>query len=74
MTRLLAGLFFILATPAALQAGNDSTDPSTWTPVKIAGHQKAPEFADITAWINSKPLTMAKLKGKVVVVHFLTFG
>jgi len=27
----------------------------------------------ITAWINSAPLTMASLKGKVVLVHFWTF-
>ena len=35
---------------------------------------KAPELREVTEWINSKPLTMEKLKGKVVVVHFLTFG
>jgi hypothetical protein len=34
----------------------------------------APELADVTAWINSEPLTFAKLKGKVVVVHFYAFG
>jgi hypothetical protein len=71
MTRLLGGLFLALAVTAALPAAKD---PSAWTPVKIPGQQKAPEFADIAAWINSQPLTMAKLKGKVVVVHFLAFG
>jgi peroxiredoxin len=34
----------------------------------------APEFADISAWINSQPLKMAELKGKVVVIHFWTHG
>ena len=34
----------------------------------------APEFAGIEEWINSKPLTMAELKGKVVVVHFFAFA
>lgn len=34
----------------------------------------APEFAGIEEWINSEPLTMAELKGKVVVVHFFAFG
>ena len=33
----------------------------------------APDFAGITAWINSPPLTMAALRGKVVVVEFWTF-
>jgi peroxiredoxin len=34
----------------------------------------APEFAGIEEWINSEPLKMADLKGKVVVVHFFAFG
>lgn len=33
----------------------------------------APELVGITAWINSLPLTMASLRGKVVLVHFWTF-
>jgi hypothetical protein len=74
MKRLLGGLFLVLAVPAAFLAAKDAQDPSAWTPVKIPGQQKAPEFADIAAWINSQPLTMAKLKGKVVMVHFLAFG
>ena len=34
----------------------------------------APEFARGTKWLQSKPLTLASLRGKVVVVHFWTFG
>jgi hypothetical protein len=34
----------------------------------------APELQGIDAWINSKPLSLADLKGKVVVLHFWTFG
>ena len=34
----------------------------------------APEFAGIDQWINTKPLTMEELKGRVVVIHFWTFG
>ncbi len=34
----------------------------------------APEFRDVTEWINSDPLTMAKLHGKVVLLHFWTNG
>jgi cytochrome c biogenesis protein CcdA/thiol-disulfide isomerase/thioredoxin len=34
----------------------------------------APELRGITAWINSPPLTMASLRGNVVLVHFWTFA
>ncbi len=34
----------------------------------------APELAGITDWINSPPLTLAGLRGKVVLVHFWTFA
>ena len=34
----------------------------------------APEFRGIDAWINSDPLTMSSLRGKVVLVEFWTFG
>lgn len=35
---------------------------------------KAPDFQAATAWINSKPLKLADLRGGVVVVHFYTYG
>ena len=35
---------------------------------------KAPEVSGITAWINTEPLSLASLRGKVVLVHFWTFG
>jgi thiol-disulfide isomerase/thioredoxin len=34
----------------------------------------APELAGITDWINSAPVTLASLRGKVVLVHFWTFA
>jgi cytochrome c biogenesis protein CcdA/thiol-disulfide isomerase/thioredoxin len=36
--------------------------------------QKAPEFTGLGAWINSDPLTLASLKGKVVLVDFWTYS
>ncbi len=74
MARFLTCLLLVLAITAASPAEDDAKDPSTWTPVKIPGRQPAPEFADITAWLNSPPLKMSELKGKVVVVHFMAFG
>jgi len=34
----------------------------------------APEFKDITAWINSKPLQISELKGKVVLIDFWAYS
>ncbi len=34
----------------------------------------APEFKDVDEWINTKPLRLKDLRGKVVVLHFWTFG
>lgn len=46
---------------------------STWGVAQAAVGMKAP---DITSpiWLNSAPLRMAELKGKVVMVEFWTFG
>lgn len=35
---------------------------------------QAPELRDVEAWINTEPLTLAGLRGKVVALHFWTFG
>jgi thiol-disulfide isomerase/thioredoxin len=35
---------------------------------------QAPEFSDISAWINSPPLQMANLRGKVVLVDFWDYS
>jgi hypothetical protein len=35
---------------------------------------QAPELRDVEAWINTEPLTLGKLRGKVVALHFWTFG
>jgi len=34
----------------------------------------APEFTEIEAWVNSDPVTIESLRGKVVIVHFFAFG
>lgn len=45
-------------------------DTSRVTPVGCV----APELRDVTAWINSEPLELKRMRGKVVVVHFWAFG
>jgi thiol-disulfide isomerase/thioredoxin len=37
-------------------------------------HRSAPEFTGISTWLNSPPLTMTGLKGKVVLVQFWTYS
>lgn len=44
------------------------------SPTRPLRVDRAPEFSETTQWVNSKPLTLAGLKGKVVVVHFWTHG
>lgn len=46
---------------------------------KIQGNQlprisQAPEITGIEKWINSKPLTLAQLRGKVVLIDFWTYS
>jgi cytochrome c biogenesis protein CcdA/thiol-disulfide isomerase/thioredoxin len=35
---------------------------------------QAPDFAGISRWLNSKPLTLASLRGKVVLIDFWTYS
>ena len=42
--------------------------------VPLADLGPAPELTGITAWINTEPTSLAALRGKVVLVHFWTFG
>jgi cytochrome c biogenesis protein CcdA/thiol-disulfide isomerase/thioredoxin len=57
----------------ALKQNNN--DPSvTGVPTLIDNQQKAPDFVGISQWFNTEePLTIAKLKGKVVLVDFWTY-
>lgn len=41
---------------------------------RLADFGVAPEFQGIEGWINSEPLTMAALRGKVVVIDFWTYS
>ena len=59
-TLLLAAALFPLATAHGQQPAE----------MKIA----APELKDVDEWINTKPLKLQDLRGKVVVLHFWTFG
>jgi thiol-disulfide isomerase/thioredoxin len=49
--------------------GADPVESTNNTPAPMA-----PEFTGIGHWINSKPLTMSNLRGKVVLVEFWTYS
>lgn len=48
------------------------TDPKTQLAV-LPDLGEAPEIVGITNWLNSDPLTMEKLRGKVVLIDFWTY-
>ena len=47
---------------------------AAWAQQPAAFRARPPELQGVTEWVNSKPLTLAGLKGRVVVLHFWTFG
>ena len=66
----------LAAAVAAARAAPANTDGAATTPdVLIAPEQAktAPALAP-GAWLNSEPLTLQKLRGKVVLVDFWTYG
>src|SRR5260221_8205838 len=42
--------------------------------LNVSTPYKAPEFTGITNWINSSPLKISDLKGKVVIIDFCTYS
>jgi hypothetical protein len=56
-----------MRSPVPAHAAEDAGQP-------VAMKVPAPDFQDVTEWINTKPLTWDNLRGQVVVVHFWTFG
>ena len=63
---VVLGLLVLIAVGVAAASRAQFLKPGETAP--------APEFHGVTQWINSEPLTMAALRGKVVLVHFWTNG
>jgi thiol-disulfide isomerase/thioredoxin len=62
----------VVATSAAAITGLDA-GPSGGTATSHANSNTAPEFTGIDTWLNSDPLTIKQLRGKVVLVDFWTY-
>jgi cytochrome c biogenesis protein CcdA/thiol-disulfide isomerase/thioredoxin len=58
--------------PAFVARGQQLASQLDKVPLKDYG--AAPDVHDISAWINSRPLSLAKLRGKVVLVDFWTYS
>jgi len=66
---VLAGLL-ALAYPWAARSPSQSVESSG----QAAAPVTAPEFPPNTQWLQSEPLKLADLRGRVVIVQFWTFG
>ena len=66
-------------TPTPLPTATPIPAPAATPDVELTGRiggkvgDQAPEFRQITNWINSDPLTMEGLRGKVVLIDFWTY-
>ena len=72
---LSAALVGLAVTGAVIPGICDEATPAA--PVKVAAASQAataPDFTGINTWFNSKPLSIADLRGKVVLVDFWTYG
>ncbi|MGH8766453.1 MAG: thioredoxin family protein [Burkholderiales bacterium] len=66
--RALLALSLAMAAPLARTAGGSG---AVSQPPRYGA---APEFAGIGTWLNSEPLSIAALRGQVVMVNFWTYG
>jgi cytochrome c biogenesis protein CcdA/thiol-disulfide isomerase/thioredoxin len=74
-----AGLGRLERSGSVRSALNDLTRHGKPAPFAAPGaglkdYGRAPDFAGITTWINSKPLTLARLRGRVVLIDFWTYS
>ncbi|RMF40701.1 MAG: hypothetical protein D6753_11055 [Planctomycetota bacterium] len=67
------GAFQRILRPNQLQALSDRIGPPFDTSTLTRVYPMAPELPQTDQWINSPPLTLNSLRGKVVLVHFYAF-
>ena len=80
---LLAAMLVVASSLTFVSLTNQETSAATAKAVTIKKvtakfnvdtPYAAPEFTELGTWVNSAPLTLADLRGKVVLVNFWTFG
>ena len=64
----------IAANSSSAGSANQATPPAKPPAARRPSGPLAPELTGGGAWINSAPLTLASLKGRVVLIDFWTYG
>ncbi|MEP6892739.1 MAG: cytochrome c biogenesis protein DipZ [Gaiellaceae bacterium] len=64
--RKLTGAHPLTTAPTASARATDRSG--------LRDYGAAPDFAAVTEWVNTKPLTLAGLRGKVVLIDFWTYS
>ncbi|GAC1344956.1 MAG: hypothetical protein NVSMB29_18940 [Candidatus Dormibacteria bacterium] len=77
---LLVGVVALVAAAVIVVSAHPGADPqslstaSMGTTIPAASRTPAPELTGLDGWINSPPLSLASLRGKVVLIDFWTFS
>ena len=69
---LLAGA--VVAANQTLAEDNNVMQKTTPAAMQLPVEGEFPSLSGATEWLNSKPLTAAELRGKVVLVEFWTYS
>ena len=69
----IVAIVILAAVVSTLVSGEGSAEP-TVNVSNLPNLGKAPNFQGIAAWINSPPLNISELRGKVVLVDFWTYS
>ena len=69
-----AALIGMAVTGAVIPGICDEAARQTPMVTAATSQETAPDFTGISNWFNSKPLSLADLRGKVVLVDFWTYG
>jgi thiol-disulfide isomerase/thioredoxin/sugar lactone lactonase YvrE len=68
-----AALLAVCGAPLLVPAHHSMAAPQTASPLPYDG-VRAPDFPADFPWLNSKPLSLRALRGKVVLLDFWTYG